>query len=279
MDEWDNLKCAVAYIGIGTYFGYFLSQNKHGHILGHVQNLAEDPKKYGNVPVRIYRTNARQMFHTDGSDLVGLLCMAKAQEGGESDISSSHLVWNTLQKEHPEAARALVQNNWYFDRKGEKSKGEGEYYRSAVFFMENDPDPKTRRVFCRFDPMNVTTLARFNSGPNAEIPPLSNEQVFAMQKLEETAQRLALHMVLDPGDIQLLSNPQVFHSRTAYTDWAPGVVDEKGRPRKQRQLMRLWLARPEQEGGWKLPFKDSKQKKRSGVQVDDQPPTCPLAAE
>ena len=211
--------------------------------------------------------------------MVGLLCMAKAMEGGESDIASTHAIFNTLQQEHPEVVKTFVKNNWFFDRKGEMSQGQGPYYRSAVWFLENDPNPATRRMFSRFDPMNVTTLARYNTGPNAEIPPLNDEQKFAMEKLEETAKRLSLHMILDPGDIQFLHNAQVYHARTAYTDWPHGSADEKGELRKQRQLMRLWMALPEQEGGWKLPYKDSKQKKRGGVQVDDQPPSCPLAAE
>lgn len=175
--------------------------------------------------------------------------------------------------------KTLVQPIWYYDRKGEVSEGELPYFKTAVFSMETDPDSSTRRVMARYDPMNVTTLARFNSGPDAEIPPLSEEQLFAIQCIEETANRLALHMVLDPGDIQLLANTHVFHARTAYEDWPLGSVDEQGNTRKQRQLMRLWLATPESEGGWKIPFVDSKEKKRGGVQVNDNPPQCPLTAE
>lgn len=276
MDEWSNLKSAVAYLGLGTYFGYFTSQNGKGHILGHVQNLSEQTK---GAPIRIYRTNKKQFFHTDSADLVGLLCMAKSMTGGESDIVSQHLLFNTLQKEHPEVVKTLVQPIWYYDRKGEVSEGELPYFKTAVFSMETDPDSSTRRVMARYDPMNVTTLARYNTGPDAEIPPLSEEQLFAIQCIEETANRLALHMVLDPGDIQLLANTHVFHARTAYEDWPLGSVDEQGNPRKQRQLMRLWLATPESEGGWKIPFVDSKEKKRGGVQVNDNPPQCPLTAE
>ena len=278
VNEWGSHKSAVAYLGLGTYFGYFTSQNKHGHILGHVQNLSEDVTK-SDAPIRVYRTNARQFFHTDGTDLVGLLCMAKAQSGGESDIASQHAVFNALQREHPEAIKTFVKPNWWFDRKGEMSDGDEPYYRSAVWMMENDPNSSTRRVMARFDPMNVNTLKRFNTGPNAKIPPLSEDQLHAMKCLEETCGRLALHMVLDPGDIQLLANTHVFHARTAYTDWPAGSVDELGNPRKQRQLMRLWLATPETEDGWKVPFKDSNQKKRGGVQVDNTPPYCPLGAE
>ena len=43
--------------------------------------------------------------------------------------------------------------------------------------------------------------------------------------------------------------------------------------------MRLWLSTPENEGGWRLPFADSHEKKRGGVQVNDNRPVAPLDAE
>lgn len=92
-----------------------------------------------------------------------------------------------------------------------------------------------------------------------------------MLVLEETCQRLALHMILEVGDIQFLSNSQVLHARTEYTDYPP--------PAPRRHLLRLWLSTPESEGGWALPFPDSREKKRAGVQVNDVPPRAPLDAE
>lgn len=74
----------------------------------------------------------QQYFHTDGADLVGLLCIAKALEGGESDIVSTHHVFNTLQKEHPNVVETLCTPNWYFDRKGEVSEGEDPWYKSSI---------------------------------------------------------------------------------------------------------------------------------------------------
>lgn len=44
-------------MGLGTYLGYFVSQNGRGHVLGHVKDLGEDATKTDRV--RIYRTNAR----------------------------------------------------------------------------------------------------------------------------------------------------------------------------------------------------------------------------
>ncbi|KAI7424892.1 Clavaminate synthase-like protein [Hortaea werneckii] len=277
VQRWGLEKSAVAYMGLGTYFGHFVSQNGRGHVLGHVKDLGEDPTRPDKV--RIYRTNAKQFFHTDGTDLVGLLCMAKSLEGGESDIASTHHVFNTLQQEHPDVVETLCTPNWYFDRKGEVSEGQDPWYKSAILFMEHDPAGGAPRVWSKFDPMNVNSLARFNSGPDARIPPVSDAQKRALQILDDTCQRLALHMILDPGDIQFLCNMHVHHARTAYKDYPPGSVDEAGRLRQRRHLMRLWLATPESEGGWKTPFHDSNHAKRGGIQVNDNPPTCPFDAE
>ena len=57
VDQWDLHKCAVAYLGFGSYFGHFTSQNGRGHVLGHVKDLGEDPTQKDRV--RIYRTNAK----------------------------------------------------------------------------------------------------------------------------------------------------------------------------------------------------------------------------
>ena len=37
VEEWGLEKCAVSYMGLGSYFGYFVSQNGRGHVLGHVK--------------------------------------------------------------------------------------------------------------------------------------------------------------------------------------------------------------------------------------------------
>lgn len=87
-----------------------------------------------------------QFFHADDGDLVGLLCIARALEGGESDITSVHHVYNVLRKERPDVLKILTEPIWYFDRKGEVSKGEDPYIRSSILYLE--PGGK-RRVFCK----------------------------------------------------------------------------------------------------------------------------------
>ena len=174
----------------------------------------------------------------------------------------------------------LTTPNWYFDRKGEISPGQDPWYVSSVLYTERDDgNGSPPREWNKVDPNNLTSLARYNSGPDAVIPPLSEKQTYALKMLEQTASELALHMILEPGDIQMLANGHVLHARTAYKDYPPGSVDEAGRERVRRHLMRLWLAVPESEGGLRTPFFDSDWKKRGGIQVGDVPPVCPLDAE
>lgn len=264
VQKWGVHKSAVAYMGLGTYLGYFVSQNGRGHVLGHVKDVGDDPTQIDSV--RIYRTNARQFFHADDSDIVGLLCIARALEGGESDLVSSHHVWNTLQKERPDVAKTLTEPIWYFDRKGETSVGEDEWIRTSIFYLETGDNP---RVYSKWDPYYVRSLTRFSD--KGIIPPLSDAQQEAIKVLEDTCLRLSLHMILEIGDIQFLSNEHVLHARTAYKDYPP--------PAPRRHLLRLWLSTPEDEGGWRLPFHDSNEKKRGGIQVNNTPPRAPDDAE
>lgn len=270
VQAWGSYKSGVAYFGLGAHLGLPVSQNSRGHILGHVKDLGEDSSQIDKV--RIYRTNARQFFHADDCDLVGLLCLARAEEGGESDIASVHHVWNILQAERPDVAELLTQPVWYFDRKGETSKGQQEWIKTAVFYLETPgPNNEEQRVYCKWDPYYVRSLTRFSD--KGVIPPLSPAQLEAIDILEETCNRVKLHMILEVGDIQFVSNSHVLHARTAYRDYAP----DSGMPR--RHLMRLWLATSEDEGGWRLPFVDSRERKRGGIQVDDTPPVARLDAD
>jgi len=266
-NEWSNHKNAVAYMGLGTYLGYFVSQNGRGHVLGHVKDTGDDASQIDKV--RIYRTTARQFFHADDGDLVGLLCLHRAQEGGESDLVSMHHVWNVLQAEHPDVAELLTKPIWYFDRKGEVSEGQDPYMKAAVYYLERKVDGKEQRVYSKWDPYFIRSLWRFWDA--GTLPKLSEEQLRAMEILENTCQRLALHMILEVGDIQFLSNQHVLHARTAYKDFAP--------PAPRRHLMRLWLSTPEGEGGWALPMPDAHELKRGGIQVNDNAPRAPLDAE
>lgn len=80
-----------------------------------------------------------------------------------------------------------------------------------------------------------------------------------------------MHMVMQVGEIQFLHNQHILHRRTAYEDFED--------PTPKRHLMRIWMATPEGEGGWRLPFWDRDCGRRGGVQVDEREAVVVLDAE
>jgi hypothetical protein len=65
-------------------------------MLTHIKDLTHTDQagKIGGLA----STADKQVFHTDAGDIVSLLCLQTAAEGGESQISSRWLVYNTLAK-------------------------------------------------------------------------------------------------------------------------------------------------------------------------------------
>jgi hypothetical protein len=55
VERFDREETAIAYIGLGAYLGGTMSQNKQGHVLGHVKDLGGD---YADPHTRGYMTTS-----------------------------------------------------------------------------------------------------------------------------------------------------------------------------------------------------------------------------
>jgi len=77
-----------------------------------------------------------------------------------------------------------------------------------------------------------------------DVPPLSASQHLALDTLQGIASDPCVHLAMDfrPGDIQLINNCAILHSREGYTDDL--------HPNRRRHLLRLWLTAA---NGWPLP--------------------------
>ena len=215
---------AIAYWGLGQHLGEPVSQNGKGHVLGHVANLGLN---YADPEVRGYQTSARLPYHCDLADIVALLCLRTSRRGGLSSIVSSTTVWNELVRRRPDCARTLLQP-LYYTRWGEIPKGKMPYEAIPVF---SPCDGKMIATYVRSAIVKAQTLAG--------IPQLTERQIEAMDFLDSLAADPVLHLDMEfkPGDVQILSNHFILHSRTAYEDW-PAL-------HKRRHLLRLWLACPD----------------------------------
>ena len=212
---------AMAFMGLGTHLGEPVSQNAKGHVLGHVANLGLDFKDPSS---RGYQTNADLSFHTDAGDIVGLLCIRPAREGGLSRIASSTTVWNELVKRRPDLAEVL-RTPYAHSRSGEIGEGQKRYFMLAPF------QPHQGRMIAALVPAFIRKARAFE-----EVPPLTRAQTEALKLVDTLASEPAIRLDMDfrPGDMQFLCNHSILHARTSYEDW-PEVE-------RRRHLLRLWLS-------------------------------------
>ena len=89
----DRVTAATIFCGIGAHLGAARPQNAAGHILGHVRDVGADAS---DPNTRIYQTAERQTFHTDSADVVGLLCLQEAKQGGDSLLVSAEAIFNRI---------------------------------------------------------------------------------------------------------------------------------------------------------------------------------------
>jgi hypothetical protein len=215
---------ATIFCGIGSHIGSARSQNAAGHLLGHVRDIGAD----ANSPTtRIYQTTARQSFHTDSCDVVGLLCLKEAKEGGDSMLASSVTAYNEIAKRRPDLVPALFKPV-ATDRRGEVPDGQDPFFVAPVFTWYEE------YLTCLYQRNYINSAQRFDQAP--KLTPLQKE---ALDLLDEIVNNPMIHlkMRLKPGDMQFVYNHSLLHDRTSFVDWA--------NPEERRHLLRLWLTLPE----------------------------------
>lgn len=217
-DHWTDEKLIRAYWGIGAWIGDPVSQNAKAHLLGHV--IDQRASRSGDT--RIYQTNRAQPFHSDSCDLVGLLCLRTAKQGGASSVASSAAIHNELLNTDPQALDQLY-GSFQCDRYGEIPEGKLPYYPVHIF---NEVDKQL--VCCGMDP-DIRSAQRLQ-----DVTPLTTEQTHALNKFQHTANRLCLNMSLQRGDIQLINNLVAVHAREQFVDHSEAE--------RRRYLIRLWLS-------------------------------------
>src|SRR5699024_2844853 len=114
IEKYTDEQASIIYYGIGLHMGIPVTQSEKGDLLG-------DVKDVGNSD-RVYEQNSYLPYHTDPTDVVGLLCLRKAKEGGLSSLASIGTLYNMLLESNPEYLSVLYRL-YYFDHLGENEPG------------------------------------------------------------------------------------------------------------------------------------------------------------
>ncbi len=209
------------FYGMGTHLGAPLGQNPRGDLLGHVHDQG---RPYGQIDVRGYETRAHLPFHTDGCEIVGLLCLRAAKSGGLSSLVSATAIHAEIARTRPECLAPLYRGYHYIRREAALSEAPVTPQRIPVFGV------KDGAVSCRIVPNQIKAGAAKLGKPLEGIEKDALDQVVELSYSE----RFRLDMDLEPGDIQLCNNYTILHSRTEFEDWS----DEN----RRRHMLRLWLS-------------------------------------
>jgi Taurine catabolism dioxygenase TauD, TfdA family len=253
LDRLDREETAIAYIGLGAYLGRTMSQNKLGHILGHVKDLGGD---YNDPHTRGYMTRAEMRFHTDACDYVGLLCLQTSKRGGASRIASSVTVYNRMLERRPDLVKVLTED-FYRSRSGEVSPGELPYFKQPIFSF-------TEGYFSATGVGAVIDKAQDLPG----VPKFTPGQKEAVELYRQTVDECALDIDFQRGDIQFLNNFVMLHTRREYEDWPE--------PARKRHLLRLWLRDPQ---GRPIPQEQREGRAGRGVNIAGVKRIAPLDVE
>jgi len=253
---------AIAYLGIGSWLGRFRSQNAKGHLLGHVKDLGLDIR---DPNVRYYQTSRKLEYHTDSVDVVGLLCLKAAKAGGESYLASSMTLHNEVLKRNRDLLAPLFEP-FPTDRRGEVPEGMKPWFDIPVFHRHAE------KLSCIYVRQYIESAQKHFP----EARRLTAEQRAAMDLVDEICNEPGVPLSMDfrPGDIQLLHNHQILHSRGDFENWPE--------PERHRHLLRLWLAPPQARA---LPevfaprYGGVRPGERGGIVVKGTRLTVPLEAE
>lgn len=220
--KYDEESLKVLYWGVGVHLGQPISQNARGDLIGHVRDSGRD---YMSKNVRGYTTQARLAPHCDSSDIVALLCVHPSKSGGESLIASSGAIYNQIRDQWPQYLEPLFAG-FHFDLRGEgatSDPNEVTFAKVPVFSWKDD------WLSCRY---NRKTIEDGQLKAGAE---LQGQALEAVQKVGELAvsNGIRYDMEFQQGDIQILNNHAILHSRTAFEDWPE--------PERKRNLLRMWI--------------------------------------
>ena len=219
----DALK--VLYWGLGAYMGNVISQNSKGQLLAEVSDRGN---AYGDRNTRGFSTNAELFPHVDTSDMTALLCVRTAKHGGHSRVVSSTAAYNVILEEHPEYLPVLFRG-FKNDLRGEGPTGridELTHVEVPVF------SHFAGRTSCSFNYRMIENAAE------KQGVPLTDHERAALDFLRDVTLRddMGVRFSMREGDIQMVSNHSVFHSRTGFEDHED--------PALRRCLYRLWVNVP-----------------------------------
>ena len=232
VDRYDEDDLRRVYFGLGAHIGTPVFQNRTGELMrairdegAHVgRTYGETKDQKGSTFLSSYArtlTSGGLRFHTDRTDVVGLLCVRQASAGGVSKLASTPAIHNAILARRPDLLEELFRDYWR-SRFGEEGTTKETAYPLPIFGLR---DGKFTSHY------SLTFIEAAQMAPG--VPPLTERQKEAIEVLMAVAEELCFEMTLEPGDLQLINSHVTYHGRTPFED-----DFDSG---QSRLLLRIWL--------------------------------------
>lgn len=218
----DALSAAIYYI-LGLHMGEPIRQNEMGDLIDHV--YATSDKTMADPTAKSSKVRDQLVYHSDSSDVVALMCLRPAREGGASCLVSGAEIYNEILKRRPDLAPLLLEP-FHWDWRRQDPEAPADTYLSPVISMKHG-------VFSMYAGSLYIVTAQNYPG----VPKLTPQQIEVLELFDKITyeEGMAIEMDFRPGDIQWLSNYAALHARTTFYDYPE--------PQRRRHLLRLWLHR------------------------------------
>jgi hypothetical protein len=223
VDRHTKAELRYMYVGLTRQLGTLMSQSSGGDHIGDVRNFNVDVNSSAG---RAYTSKQKLTFHSDQCDIVSLMVLRVAKEGGLSKLASALAIRNEIARTRPDLLDVLHQPfPWSWQE--QQPPGDRPWYLQPVY---TEQDGRFSSYYIR---THINSSQRYDDAPR-----LAPRQIEAMDLVDQLANddEFNFATMFQPGDVQFLNNHVILHSRTAFEDF-----DEDDR---RRHLLRIWLSVP-----------------------------------
>lgn len=222
-DDHDIDELERLYWIVSSHLGYLVSNNSLGDRMVRVQ---EEMLSGGVQPARGTKSRAELAMHNDAADILGLLCVYPALEGGESQFASGPAAHNAILETRPDVLPILY-------------RGFPHHRRSEQRDDQPDVTPYDVPIFST----NARGEVCINFTYSSILPALhalgremTDEELDAIEVLRKVLVRQQAEVRLERGEAVYANNFAMCHSRSDFVDG-----DD---PSRRRCYLRAWMEVP-----------------------------------
>lgn len=223
---------SVLYLGICSYVGNVVHQSSaglrsksrgYGMPLGHVK-----AEMKGKTPLDGKQSNNYFRLHTDRCDMISLLSVRTASQGGHGRVASAVAIHDEMCDRAPDLVPLLYQP---IERIWEGGQG---VIALPIWAFEENSGKFTTQI----SPSYIENAQYVNG-----VRKLSVDEIEAIDLIEEIGLEIGHDYLQLPGQLTFLNNHLVYHGRTA---WKYAELDDQENSRDNvengRLLLRAWVS-------------------------------------